>query len=84
MSEAKVSYEIGAENGISREEWDDFRRKVIRKLKFLEGLIDDAFLKLGEVDDRLTQNVDEAIDKADRAQRAVRRLKKEFDEALEE
>jgi hypothetical protein len=66
---------------ITREEYDRFRKAVIKKLKFLEGLCDDAFEKIAEIDGRLTENVDEAIDHANRAERAVRRLKKEWDES---
>jgi hypothetical protein len=62
------------------DEFLKFKRAVILKLKFLEGLIDDLAKKIADDDDRLTQNVDEAIDRSNRAQRAVRRLQKEFDE----
>lgn len=62
------------------EEFLRFKKAVIKKLKFLEGLIDDAFDKINENDDRLTQLTDEAVERAARAERAVRRLKKEFDE----
>jgi hypothetical protein len=65
---------------ITVEDFLKFRKAVIRKLKYLEGLIDDAFVKINENDDRLTQNVDEAIDQARRAGRAVRRVKRTLDE----
>jgi len=52
--------------------------KIAKKLKYIEALIDDAFDKINEVDNRLTQNIDEAIDRASRAQRAVNRLRKEL------
>lgn len=57
-------------------------KRIYKRFGQVENLISDAFAVLAATDDRLTQNVDEAINKADRAQRAVRRLKKEFD-ALE-
>lgn len=68
------------EEYISKEEYEKFRRAVVKKLKFLEGLIDDAFKQMTEVDDRVTGLTDEAIDRSSRAERAVRRLKKQVDE----
>jgi hypothetical protein len=65
---------------VTQEEFLKFRRAVVKKLKFLEGLIDDSFQKINDNDDRTTQVVDEAVDQATRAMRAVRRLKKEYDE----
>lgn len=65
---------------VTQEEFLRFRKAVVKKLKFLEGLIDDAFQKINDNDNRYTELTDEAVDKADRAQRAVRRLKKEFDD----
>lgn len=66
------------------EEFLLFRRAVIKKLKFLEGLIDDSFQKISDLDNRLTENVDEAIDRAARAERAVRRVKKAFEAHVED
>ena len=57
-----------------------FRKAVIKKLKFLEGLIDDAFQKISDNYEASSTVVDEALDHAVRAERAVRRLRKEFDE----
>ena len=68
------------DDGVSREEYLKFRKAVIKKLNFLEGLIDDAFEKINEIDNRATELTDEAIDRASRAERAVRRLKKEIEE----
>lgn len=62
------------------EEFLRFKKAVIKKLKFLEGLIDDAFDQMNKNDERFTMLTDEAIDRAQRAERAVRRLKKEFDD----
>lgn len=62
------------------EEYDRFRRAVIKKLKFLEGQIDSAFEAINGNEDTMIANTDEALDKANRALRAVRRLKKDFDE----
>jgi hypothetical protein len=66
---------------ITREEYDKFRRAVIKKLKFLEGLISDAFQSISDLESKENELVDEAIARAARAERAVRRLKKEFDES---
>lgn len=54
-------------------------RRLIKRIKKAEELISDAFEKISETDDRLTQNVDEAIERATRAQRVVNRIKKEWD-----
>lgn len=65
---------------VTREEFLAFKKAVIKRLKYLDGLISDAFQKISDVDDKDSQLVDEAVDRAARAERAVRRLKKEFDE----
>lgn len=57
----------------------DFRRWALKKIKLLEGLIDDLYQKDSDWRDAQQQIVDEALDKAARAQRAVRRVKNEFD-----
>lgn len=62
------------------EEYLRFRQAVIKKLKTLEGLIDDSFDKINENYEATSMLVDEAVDQATRSQRAVRRLKKELDE----
>lgn len=62
------------------EEYLAFRKAVIKRLKFLESLIDDAFKLINENDDKDSQLVDEAIERSQRAERAVRRLRKDFDE----
>lgn len=67
---------------ITREEYDRFKRAVIKKLKFLEGLTSDAFQAISDLENKENELVDEAIARSARAERAVRRLKKEFD-ALE-
>lgn len=68
----------------TEEEFQRFRKAVIKKLKYLEGLIDDAFQKINDNDDRYTTTIDEAIDHAARAERAVRRARKALDEHIEE
>lgn len=65
---------------VTREEYDRFRKAVIKKLKFLEGLIDDAFQAISDQKAETAALTDEALDRASRAERAVRRLKKEVDE----
>lgn len=62
---------------LPEEQW---RRWVMKKLKFLEGLIDDQWQKINDIDESNTIVVDEATDRAARAQRAVRRLKKVFED----
>lgn len=64
---------------VTRGQFNAYARKVKKKFKKIEDLIGDAFVKIGDVEEHGLQMQDEAIDKADRAQRAVRRLKKEFD-----
>lgn len=73
----------GEEDFITREEFDKFRRAVIKKLKAQDDLISDAFLKISDVDDAQTQMIDEANGHANRAERAVRRIKKALDEHKE-
>jgi predicted transcriptional regulator len=62
------------------EEYDKFRRAVIKKLKFLESQIGDIWEKLGTNDSEYRELTDEAIDRAARAERAVRRVKKAFED----
>lgn len=59
---------------------EEFRIWVQKKLKNLEGLIDDAFQKINDFDENTRTLADEAVDHASRAQRAVRRLKKTFED----
>lgn len=65
---------------VTREEYDKFRRAVIKKLKYLDGLVSDAFQKINDVESTENELIDEAVDRASRAERAVRRLKKEFED----
>lgn len=65
---------------VTREEYDRFRRAVTKKLKFLEGLVDDAFQAISDHKSATAELTDEALDRAQRAERAVRRLKKEFED----
>lgn len=62
------------------QEYPKFRKAVIKKFKFLEGLVDDAFDEIHRVEDAAVANTEEALDHAKRAERAVRRLKKELEE----
>lgn len=64
---------------VEDEEFQRFRKAVIKKLNFLEGLIDDCFQKINDTESNLIEKSDETLDHAARAERAVRRLKKEFD-----
>jgi len=65
---------------ITREEFVAFKKAVIKKLKFLEGLIDDAFQAINDCKASTTELTDEALEHSARAERAVRRLKKAFDD----
>lgn len=67
-------------NEITREEFDRFRRAVIKKLKAQDTLISDAFLAVANLQEKEDGLVDEALDRATRAQRAVRRLEKRVEE----
>lgn len=67
------------EDIVTHEQYTKLIRYVKKELKRLEGLIDDSFESISNLDDRLTQNVDEAIEKSNRAQRAIRRLQKEIE-----
>jgi hypothetical protein len=64
---------------VTVEEFQKFRRAVIKKLKRQDDLISDAFAKIAEVEAHGLEMQDEAVDRAARAERAVRRLKKEVD-----
>lgn len=61
------------------EEYAKFRKAVIKKLNFLESQIGDIWEKLATNDSEYRELTDEAIDRAARAERAVRRVKKAFD-----
>jgi hypothetical protein len=76
----------------SNEQLEKWLRTVAKRLRKLERAIgevppgvilsewiSEAFQKISDVEERENGLVDEAIDKAERAQRATRRLKKEFD-----
>ena len=65
---------------VTEEEFLRFKKAVIKRLKYLDGLISDAFQKISDVEDKENAIVDEAVERASRAERAVRRLKKEFDD----
>lgn len=67
-------------NEVTREEFDRFKRAVIKKLKAQEELISDAFKAVADLQDKEDDLVDEALDRATRAQRAVRRLEKRVGE----
>jgi hypothetical protein len=64
---------------VTREEFLKFRKAVIKRLVKLEGLISDAFVEIAAGDDNARELIEEAVDRAARAERAVRRLKKEVD-----
>ena len=59
---------------------EEFRLWVQKKLKKLEDLIDESWQKINDFDENTRGLADEARDHADRAQRAVRRLKNEWDD----
>jgi hypothetical protein len=61
---------------VSQEEFARFKRAVIKKLKLHDDLIADAFSAIAALENKEDENVDEALDRAARAQRAVRRLEK--------
>jgi ABC-type transporter Mla subunit MlaD len=61
---------------VSAEEFARFKRAVIKKLKAQDDLIADAFSAIAALENKEDEVVDEALDRAMRAQRAVRRLEK--------
>jgi hypothetical protein len=61
---------------VSQEEFLRFKRAVIKKLKAQDNLIADAFSAIAALESKEDEVVDEALDRAMRAQRAVRRLEK--------
>lgn len=61
------------------EENAKFRAWAIKKSKFLEGLIDDLSDKINNQYEATSTLVDEAVDRAERAQRALRRHEKDND-----
>lgn len=65
---------------VSQEEFTRFKRAVIKKLKAQDALISDAFVALAALENKEDENVDEALDRAMRAQRAVRRLEKRMND----
>lgn len=67
---------------ITEEEFLRFRTAVVKKLRKMDALISDAFQAIADGDDNARELAEEASNHAQRAERAVRRLKKEFD-ALE-
>lgn len=69
-----------ADEPVTQEEFQRFRKAVIKKLKKIDGLISDAFQKIDDVEAHGVEMQDEAVDRAQRAERAVRRLKKAFDD----
>lgn len=69
---------------VTREEYQKFRRLVIKKLQKLEALIGDAYEEIAKSESAESELVDEAIKKAERAQRTANRLKKEFDKEFGE
>lgn len=62
------------------EEFLKFKRVVIKHIKRLDGLVSDCFTQLSEIEAKEDELVDEAIDRATRAQRAIRRLEKRMGE----
>jgi hypothetical protein len=65
---------------VTQEEFLKFRKAVIRRLRTLEGLVSDAFQAISDGDDNARETSEEALNHSQRAERAVRRLKKEYDE----
>lgn len=65
---------------VTDEDFLRFKKAVAKRLKALDQGVSDIFLQIGILDDGVNQVADEAVEKANRAQRAVRRLKREFDE----
>jgi ABC-type transporter Mla subunit MlaD len=73
-------------NEVTQEEFQKFRRAVIKKLAQHDALISDAFQAIAELGEKEDNLVDEALERATRAQRAVRRLErrmKELEDAAE-
>ena len=64
---------------VTQEEFLKFRKAVIKKLKFLDEQVSLCFVQVSDVQANDVENNDEAIDRAGRAERSVRRLKKEVD-----
>jgi len=67
-------------DGVSQEEFTRFKRAVIKKLKAQDALIGDAFSAIAALESKEDEVVDEALDRAMRAQRAVRRLEKRMND----
>jgi hypothetical protein len=65
---------------VTQAEFLKFRKAVVRRLKSLDALVSDAFQAIADGDDAARETSGEALDRAQRAERAVRRLKKEYDE----
>ena len=64
---------------VTQEEFQKFRKAVIRRLKAIDALVSDAFQAIADGDDLARETSESALDHANRAERAVRRLKKEFE-----
>jgi len=62
------------------EELLKFKRAVIKKFQKIDALLGDAFEAIGRLEEKEDGLVDEALERATRAQRAVRRLEKRVDE----
>lgn len=62
------------------EEFLKFKRAVIKKFQKIDDLLGDAFEAIGKLEEKEDGLVDEALDRATRAQRAVRRLEKRVGE----
>jgi len=65
---------------VTQEDFLKFRTAVIKKLKKQDALISDAFQAIGDGDDNARELAEEAVDRASRAQRAVRRLQKSLED----
>ena len=61
---------------VTKAELERFKVAVVKALKRNASLISDAFVKIGDVEDHENQLVDEALERATRAQRAVRRIER--------
>jgi prefoldin subunit 5 len=77
LSEADLDYLA------TKDELEKFKKAVVKSLKSIRAEIADLWTRINLVDDTETQIADEAVSKAERAARAVRRLEKRVKE-LEE
>ncbi len=69
---------------VTQDEFLRFKRAVIKKFRKLDDLIGDAFVKASTVEEKEDGLVDEALDRATRAQRAVRRVEKALKQHIED